>query len=360
MMELKINNKIISDNSPCFIIAEAGVNHATRINGIYQKSVERAKKLIDVAVESGADAIKFQTFKTDRLILKQSPSANYHKEAVGEDDDWYKRLERESLNEDDFKELFNYCKQKNIIFLSTPYEKESVDLLERINVPAYKISSGDITNLPLLEYISQKNKPIILSTGMSDLNEIEKAIEIIKQQGNNQIIILQCTANYPIKIEESNLNVIKTLKNTFGLITGYSDHTIGNLAVISAVSLGAKVIEKHITLNKNDFGPDHRMSLEPLELKEMINYIRETEKALGSFIKQPTKSEINNKNQLRKSIVTIKDIFQGSIITRDMIDIKRPGTGLSPKYFNEIIGKKLNKNINKDKIINYEDIEWNQ
>lgn len=355
---ISIGGKIIDENSPTFIIAEAGVNHATKINGIYQKSIERARRLIDAAIDGGADAIKFQTFNPQDLILHDALSAKYHKENMGGDHNWFESLEKESLSKEDFQEIISYCKSRNIIFLSTPYDFKSVDLLEELNVPAYKIASSDTNNIPLIRHIAKKGKPIILSTGMATLEEIEEGIKSIKEEKNDKIILLQCVANYPINIEECNLKVMKTLEKKFNCLVGYSDHSLGDYAPLIAVAAGAKIIEKHITLNKDDFGPDHRISLEPYELKKMVERIREIEKILGKGVKQPSYSEIDNIEKLRKSIVSTEDIKTGEIITKEMISIKRPGTGLPPKYLEKIIGKKTKLDIEKDKIIKYEDIEW--
>lgn len=346
--EIRINNKTISENSPVFIIAEAGVNH----NG----DIKIAKQLVEEAKNAGADAIKFQTYKTENIVLKSAEKAEYQKRTTGNGSQ-YEMLRKLELTKEDFRELANYAKIKGIIFLSTPSDKESVDLLCQLNVPLFKIGSSDITNFPLLKYVAEKRLPIVLSTGMSNLGEIEEAIKIIKDNGSKQIILLHCITNYPAKISNLNLRVINTLKSTFKLLVGFSDHSIGIYAAISAVSLGACVIEKHFTLSKDQQGPDHLASLNPNELREMIKAIRLIKKGLGNGLKIPTEDEEKIKKIARKSIVSKVNIPKGETISMDMLGVKRPGTGLSPKYLNIIIGRRAKEEIKKDKIINLKLLE---
>ena len=344
-MKLKIGDKLIGEEEPCFIIAEAGVNH----NG----SVELAKKLIDAAKDAGADAVKFQTFKAESVVVKDAQKAEYQKETTGEGSQ-YEMIKKLELTEEDFRELADYAEKKDIMFLSSPFDKESVDLLHELDVPAFKVGSGEITNLPLLRYIAKKGKPIILSTGMSTLGEIEEALDVIRSEGVEDIILLHCVSNYPARIEDVNLRAMGTLKQAFKLPVGFSDHTLGITAPIAAVALGACVIEKHFTLDRNLPGPDHKASLEPDELKEMVKDIREVEKALGNGIKKPTKEEEKIKKVARRSIVAKVDISKGAIITEDMLDVKRPGTGIEPKYLKFIIGRKTKEDIKKDDVIRFE------
>jgi len=344
-MKIRIEDKLIGEGKPCFIIAEAGVNH----NG----SVELAKKLIDAAKDAGADAVKFQTFKTENVVVKDAQKAEYQKETTGEGSQ-YEMIKKLELAEEDFRELADYAEKKDIMFLSSPFDKESVDLLHELDVPAFKVGSGEITNLPLLRYIAKKGKPIILSTGMSTLGEIEEALDVIRSEGVEDIILLHCVSNYPARIEDVNLRAMGTLKQAFKLPVGFSDHTLGITAPIAAVALGACVIEKHFTLDRNLPGPDHKASLEPDELKEMVKDIREVEKALGNGIKKPTKEEEEVKKVARKSIVAKVDISKGAIITEDMLDVKRPGTGIEPKYLKFIIGRKTKEDIKKDDVIRFE------
>jgi len=349
MKRVRIGDRFVGDGEPCFIIAEAGVNH----NG----DIELAKKLIDVAKEAGADAVKFQTFKAENVVIKHTPKADYQVENTKSNESQYDMLKKLELSEDEFRELYRYAKNKGIMFLSTPFDFESVDFLEELGVPAFKISSTDLTNLPFLEYIAEKGKPIILSTGMGTLGEIEEAVSAIKNAGNENIILLHCITSYPAKIESLNLRVIKTLKEAFKLPVGFSDHSLGIYAPIAAVALGAVVIEKHFTLDKNLPGPDHKASLNPEELREMIRGIRLIEKALGDGIKRPTSEEMKIKKVARRSIVAKVNIPRGAIITKEMIAFKRPGIGLPPKYYNEVIGKKARRDIKADELIHWWDLE---
>jgi N-acetylneuraminate synthase/N,N'-diacetyllegionaminate synthase len=344
MDKIKVGNKIIGDNQPVFIIAEAGVNH----NG----SLKLAKKLIKIASKAGADAVKFQTFSADRLVIKNAPKAKYQKISTDINESQYEMLKKLELSKEDHQKLINYSKKFNIIFLSTPYDKESVDLLKELNVPLFKISSGSLTDLPLIKYIAKINLPMIVSTGMATIEEISETIQTIKKM-NNKIILLHCTSNYPTRIIDVNLKAIQTLKLIFKLPVGYSDHTQGIIAPIAATALGARVIEKHFTLSKNLPGPDHKASLDPNELKKMIDSIRETEKILGKGIKKPVKSEMEIRRILRTSIVANIDIPKETVITERTLTIKRPGIGLTPKYMKKIIGKKAKKNIKKDELIKW-------
>lgn len=345
MKEIKIGKKIISKEPPCFIIGEVGVNH----NG----SFELAKKLVDVAKEAGVDAVKFQTFKAENIVTPDAKQAEYQIKNIGKKESQYEMLERLELSYSDFRKLKKYCDKKKIIFLSTPHSCEKdVDLVVEL-CPAIKVGSGDLTNLPILKYIAGKKLPIILSTGMATLDEIREAVETIKKQGNNKIILLHCTTNYPCPLEEVNLRAMKSLEREFNLPIGYSDHTSGIMVPIIAVSTGAIIIEKHFTLDKNLPGPDHKASLEPKELREMVEKIRETEKILGSAIKKPTKSEEKIKKVGRKSIVAKMDISKGEKITGTMLVIKRPGMGIPPKYINKIIGRKTKENIKADELISF-------
>jgi len=346
-MEIKIGNKLIGEGQPCFIIAEAGVNH----NG----SLELAKKLIDAAKESGSDSIKFQTFKSERIATADAEMAKYQKENTGKEEAQLEMLKRAELSYGDFRELKKYCDEKGIIFLSTPHScNEDVDLVAEL-CPAIKVASGDLTNIPLLKYIARKNLPIILSTGMSAMEEVENALEAVKKEGNDKIIILHCTNNYPCPINEVNLRAINTLKEKFKLPTGYSDHTEGINISTYAAAAGACVLEKHLTLDKNLPGPDHKASLEAEDLKEMVLAIRNLERALGDGVKKPAESELETAKIARKSLVAQKDIKKGEAIREGMITVKRPGTGIPPGKMNEIIGKKAARDIKKDSLFVWED-----
>jgi len=333
MKKIKIGNKLISEEELCFVIAEIGINH----NG----KIDLAKQLIDVAKKSGVDAVKFQTFKTENLVTSENQ---------------LKLLKKVELGHEDFKELKRYCNKKKIIFLSTPHTEDAIDFLEPL-VPAYKIGSGDLTNLPFLEKVAKKKKPIILSTGMANLKEIKEAVKTIKKAGNNKIILLHCTTSYPCPLEDVNLRAMLTLKKEFNLPVGYSDHTLGILVPIMAVAMGAKVIEKHFTLDKNLPGPDHKASLEPKEFKEMVKAIRNTERALGSEVKKPTRGEEKMKKFARKSIIAKTNIPKGEKIKKDMLIIKRPGIGIEPKYINKVIGKIARREIKKGSLIKFKDLK---
>jgi N,N'-diacetyllegionaminate synthase len=342
MFTVKIGNRMIGENQPCFIIAEAGVNH----NG----DIKLAKKLVDTAVEAGADAVKFQTFQAEALVTSAAEKAAYQKETTG-DGTQSEMLKKLELKEGDFKELAQYTNSRGIIFLSTPFDTGSVDLLAKLGVPAFKIPSGEINNFFLLQHIARQNKPIILSTGMSTLQEVKEAVKFLKKEGAKDIILLHCVTAYPAKIEDTNLKAMETMRRRFKLPVGLSDHTTGIHVPIAAVAMGACVIEKHFTLDKNMPGPDHRASLEPTELKEMVRAIRDITKALGDGLKRPTDAEEANKKIARRSLVAKVDISGGTVITGEMLDIKRPATGIEPKYINKVIGKKAGENIKAGEVL---------
>lgn len=346
-MKIKIGDKLIGKDNPCFIIAEAGVNH----NG----KLELAKKLVDVAKEAGVDAVKFQTFKTANLTTERAELTEYQERNIGKKESQLKMLKRLELSYENFKKLKKYCDKKKIIFLSTPHSKDAIDFLEPL-IPAYKIGAGDLTNLPFLEKIARKKKPIILSTGMATLTEVEGAVRTIKKAGNNKIILVHCTTNYPCPLKEVNLRAMLTLKKELGLPVGYSDHTLGVVVPIMAVALGAEVLEKHFTVDKSLPGPDHSLSLDSKELKEMVEIIRKTEIALGTDIKKPNKSEEKIKKIIRKSIIAKTGISKMTTITKNMLIIKRPGIGIEPKYLNKVIGKRAKKDIKKDTLIKFQDL----
>jgi len=329
-----------------FIIAEAGVNH----NG----SVDLAKKLIDVAVNSGADAVKFQTFKASSLVSKNAKKAQYQKENMNTvDDSQYSMLKKLELDTESHKELITYCDSKNIMFLSTPFDHESIELLNALGLQIFKIPSGEITNLPYLRHIGSLNKKVILSTGMANLGEIEDALDILKNSGTLQenITVLHANTMYPTPLEDANLKAMVTIGQAFDVAYGYSDHTLGIEVPIGAVAMGANVIEKHFTLDKNMKGPDHKASLEPYELEAMVKAIRNIELALGCSIKKPSPSEKPNMDIGRKSIIAKCNIKKGELFSEDNLTIKRPGNGISPMRWDEIIGTQSSKNYNEDEII---------
>lgn len=326
-----------------FILVEAGVNH----NGC----LETAKKMIQVAKDSGADAIKFQTFKAEKLVSKFAEKAEYQKNNTQIIESQLEMIKRLELTFEDFKELKEYCEELGILFLSTPFDFESIEFLKELKMEIWKIPSGEITNLPYLRKVGKIAKKIIISTGMCELFEIEEALNILKDSGVSDIAILHCNTEYPTPMKDVNLRAMQTLKKKFKQKIGYSDHTLGIEVPIAAVALGAEIIEKHFTLDKCMIGPDHKASLNPIELKNMIDSIRNIEVALGSADKFVTESELKNKNIARKSIVAKKNISQGEIFTEDNLTIKRPGNGISPMKWDEVIGKIAKKEFIEDELI---------
>ena len=332
------NNKMV------FIIAEAGVNHNGDIN--------LAKKLIDAAVEAGVDAVKFQTWKTELLVTQDAKQAEYQEENIGKEQFQYDMLKELELSYPEFIELKEYCDNKNIIFMSTPDEIESANFLTNIQ-DIFKIGSSEVTNLPYLRHIGSLQKKVILSTGMADIGEIEDALNVLVEAGTKKddITVLHANTMYPTPMEDVNLRAMVTIGKTFDVAYGYSDHTLGIEVPIAAVALGAKVIEKHFTLDKNMEGPDHKASLEPDELKAMVKAIRNIEIALGSSIKKPSKSEKPNMEVARKSIVASKPIKKGELFSEDNLTVKRPGNGISPMRWDEIIGTIAQKDYDVDELI---------
>jgi len=328
-----------------FIIAEAGVNH----NG----SKELAKKLIDVASEAGVDAVKFQTFKTENLVSKNAKKAQYQKETTDAQESQFDMIKKLELDTDTHHELIDYCKTKNIMFLSTPFDHDSIRLLDNLELSIFKIPSGEITNLPYLREIGALNKEVILSTGMADIGEIEDALDILVDAGTKKenITVLHANTMYPTPMQDVNLRAMKTIGNAFDIAYGYSDHTLGIEVDIAAVALGASVIEKHFTLDKTMDGPDHKASLEPDELVAMVKAIRNIEVALGNSVKRPSNSEKPNMKIARKSIVASCNIEKGEIFSIDNLAIKRPGDGISPMRWDEVVGTIAMKSYSKDELI---------
>jgi len=328
-----------------FIIAEAGVNH----NG----SIEIAKKLIDEASISGADAVKFQTFTAKNLVTKRAQKAKYQKRFKKKKESQYEMLKKLELDINTHKELIKYFKKKKIIFLSSPFDLESIDLLKNLGLDIFKIPSGEITNLPYLVHLGRLNKKLILSTGMSTINEIKDALHILIKSGTNKnnIKVLHANSEYPTPIEDVNLKAMLTIGNTFDIAFGYSDHTLGIEISIAAVALGASCVEKHFTLDRKFNGPDHKASLEPDQFKKMVRAIRNIEIAFGNGIKKPSKSEIHNIQLVRKSIVAKTKIKIGDILNENNLTTKRPGTGISPMKWEELIGTIAIKEYKKDDLL---------
>ena len=346
--EINIQGKNISILSPTFAIAEAGVNHGG--------DIAIAKQLIDLAVDVKADAVKFQTFKAENIALNHIEKAPYQKKTTNKNESQFNMLKKLEVTKKQNLELKSYCKEKNIIFLTTPYDEESLDELDELDLPAYKVASTDMTNLPLLKKIAKKGKPILLSTGMSYFSEVQIALECIYKY-NKDVVLLQCTANYPIRDDEANLNVLNTFKDNFDILLGYSDHTVGTGAAAFAIPMGASVVEKHFTLNKSAQGPDHKASLSPGELKEFVQLVRKVDVMMGSGIKKPILSETMTRASLQKCMVANCDIKKGGVFTEENIVAKRTGgKGISPIYYKDIIGKSTLIDLKENHILKFEEM----
>ena len=339
--KIKIGEKLIGENQPCFIIAEAGINH----NG----NIEKAMLLIQKAAEAGADAIKFQTHLPEKEMLKDGFTAEYVKSSL------FDLLKKVELSKKDHINLKKYAEKKGILFLSTPFSREAADLLEKIGVKAYKVGSGEMTNLPLLEHIVRKGKPMIISTGMSTFREVRETVNFVKRF-NNKFIILHCTSSYPAKYEDLNLRVIERLKKELKIPVGLSDNSIGIYTALTAIALGACVLEKHFTISRKWPGPDQKASIEPKELKELVQGVRAVEKALGST-KKITSDELPVKKMARESVVSLVDIPNGATIKKNMVWVKRPGTGIPAKYLNKIVGLRAKKSIKANQLIKWENLK---
>lgn len=326
-----------------FIIAEAGVNH----NG----SLEKAVKLVDVAKAAGADCVKFQTFKAEQVVSKYAEKAEYQRKQTGHRESQLEMIKKLELSYNDFLYLKAYCDKIGIEFLSTPFDLESIDFLEQLGLKRWKIPSGEITNLPYLIRIAEIKRPVILSTGMATLEEIKATVKVLIEYGANEITLLHCTTEYPAPFEEVNLNVLKTFQKEFNCAIGYSDHTQGIEIPIAAVAMGATTIEKHFTLDKNLEGPDHQSSLEPDELSAMVSAIRHVQVALGSFEKKPTPAEKKNIFIARKSIVAKRNINKGEFFNESNLAVKRPGNGISPMLWFDVMGKAAKRDFAEDELI---------
>lgn len=325
------------------IIAEAGVNH----NG----SFELAKKMVDAAKEAGVDYVKFQTFNPKKLVSKYAEKAEYQKETTGSDETQLQMLQKLTLTEDNFLSLRDYCKEVGVGFISTPFDLDNIAFLETFDMDFWKVPSGEVTNLPYLEAIARTKRKVVMSTGMCDMNEIQDAMEVLEKNGTTEITLLHCNTQYPTPYEHVNLSAMNSIKDAMHKEVGYSDHTQGIEVPIAAVAMGATVIEKHFTLDKNMEGPDHKASLDPTELKQMVRAIRNIEKAIGNGLKEPSSSELANKAVARKSIVASRDIEQGEVLSEENLTTKRPGTGISPMKWYEVIGKVASRDFSEDEMI---------
>jgi sialic acid synthase SpsE len=343
MATIKISNKLIGEKEPVFIIAEAGINH----NG----DVNIAKKMIDSAIVCGVDAIKFQTFTAKEFISDENEMFEYKSQGKEVKESALKMFERNEFSEEQWKEISDYCKEKGIIFFSTPQNLSNLELLLKIGVPAIKVGSDDLVNSPLLEEYSKKGLPMIISTGMAYLSEVDEAVRMIRKN-NKSLAILHCVSSYPADFEELNFRKIETLKIAFpDCVIGYSDHSEGTAASVIAVAVGAKIIEKHFTLDKNMPGPDHWFSADIKELERLVKEVRNTEKALGSSEIKPTEKEIKMRAPSYRSITAVQDIKKGDLLTKEKIAVKRPGTGLLPKFIPFVIGREAKQDIKKGELI---------
>jgi sialic acid synthase SpsE len=344
MKTIKLEKRLVGEGQPAYLIAEIGSN--------FDGSIKRAKMLIDLAKKSGADAVKFQSFKTDKIISREG----FEGMRVGFQSKWkkpvYQVYKDAEFPREWHKELFDYAKIKGVHFFSTPYDAEAVDILDKLNTPVFKIGSGDITWHEMIRYIAKKKKPIILGTGASTLVEVEEAIEVIRSEGNDDIVLLQCVTNYPSRLECANIKSMRMMADRFNLLVGYSDHTLGPIVPLGAVALGACIIEKHFTDNNKRIGPDHPFAMDSKHFKEMVDNIRLLEKALGSSTKEVYDDEKETVVLQRRCLRAAKNISKGTMITEDMIDILRPlGKGsLDPKYKDSIIGLKAKTDIRKGHI----------
>lgn len=348
MEQIRIDSYRIGSSVPCFIIAEAGVNH----NG----DIMLAKQLIDAAKQAGADAVKFQTFTAEKLVSVAAPKAAYQKRTTDAAESQFAMIKALELSREAHFELLDYCRQQEILFLSSPFDESTADFLEELGVQAFKVPSGEITNLPFLEHLARKEKPIILSTGMSTLAEVEAAVQAIQSTGDASIVLLHCVSNYPAAPADINLRAMITMQQAFSVPVGYSDHVPENEIAFAAVALGACVIEKHFTLDRQLPGPDHQASLEPSELKLLVQGIRKVESALGDGRKRPTASELDTANIARKSLVAARDILPGEYIVANMLTVKRPGTGLAPSFLSLLVGRKARVKIESDSLLALEDL----
>jgi N,N'-diacetyllegionaminate synthase len=334
---ISIGPRKVGEGEPCFIIAEAGVNH----NG----SLKMALELVDIAVKAGADAVKFQTFTAEKVCSPAASKATYQLQTTGIEESQLEMIKKLELPLEAFRELHAYCISNGILFLSTPFDYESADFLEDLGVPAFKIPSGEITNIPFVEHIARKGRPLIVSTGMSTHEEVANAVEAIRAAGNSQLVLLQCVSNYPARPSSINLRAMRTMAESFDVPVGYSDHTTGIEIGNAAVALGACIIEKHFTINCDLPGPDHRASLNPHELAAMVRSIRNIEAALGDGRKRPAPEEMNTAAVARRSLVAAHRIPAGTVVTEDLIAILRPGTGLPPAMRSQLLGQTARRDI---------------
>lgn len=343
-----IGGRLVGPGHPCFVIAEAGVNH----NG----ASDAARRLIDIAAAAGADAVKFQTFVADRLVIPGAPKARYQKETTGSSESQLDMLRRLELSKAAHRELFEVCADRGILFLSTPFDEESADFLEEMGVAAFKVSSGELTDLPFMDHIGRKGKPIILSTGMATLDEVQTALDTLVDAGCSEIVLLHCVSCYPAEPADVNLRAMETMAAAFHRPIGYSDHTLGIEVALASVAMGACVVEKHFTLDRASPGPDHRASLEPAELTALVRGIRTIEQAFGNGVKVPAQAERDIADVARKSVVAATHIPAGTILTRELLAVRRPGTGLRPALRDSLIGRRTAQEIQAGSLVTMDQI----
>lgn len=346
---VRIGDRNVGPGEVCYIIAEAGVNH----NG----DLKLAKQLVDVAVEAKADAVKFQTFKAERVARADAPKAEYQEQTTGRAESQLEMIKSFELPPEAFGALQSHCRHRGITFLSTPYDHESVDLLDSLGVPAFKIASAEMVNLPMLRYIARKGRPIFMSTGMSDLGEVESSVRAVWSCGNRQLVLLHCVSNYPAKLEEVNLRAMGTLAQAFQVPVGYSDHTLGIEVALASAALGACVIEKHFTLDRAMPGPDHRASLDPAGLAAMVAGIRTVELAMGNGIKTPADSEKANQAVMRRGLYARRSLNPGEVLQEEDLIALRPAKGLSPQFIDQIAGRKLRRRLSSGSPLTWSDLE---
>lgn len=343
------SSALFDPRAPCVLIAEAGVNH----NG----DLDLARRLVDVAADAGADAVKFQTFRAEKVASPAAPKADYQRLTTNPEESHGDMLRRLELAPEAHRELWDHCRARGLAFLSTPFDPESCDLLDELEVPAFKIASGEITNLLLLEHVARKGRPVILSTGMSDLEEVAQAVVVLSRAGCARPVLLHCVSTYPADPADANLRAMETLRRAFDLPVGFSDHTAGLAVALAAAALGARVIEKHFTLDRTLPGPDHRASLEPLELAELVAGIRAVEASLGTGIKAPQPSEANTRQVARRSLIAAQEIPSGTVLERGHLDALRPGTGIPPIDLDRVVGRRTRASLRAGQMITWEDLE---
>lgn len=345
---IRIGTKTIDANSPVFIIAEIGVNH----NG----DLDLAKTMVTEAKRCGADCVKFQTFKADRVVTHDAPKAHYQMHTTNPEQSQLKMLEAVELSHEQHRQIMAHAKNEDLVFMSTPYNREDVDFLEGLDVPAYKLASISCAEPSFIEYVAATGKPVILSTGMATLSEVDGAVRALRNTGNHQVIVLQCTTNYPSRVEDANIRAMVTMGDALSTWVGYSDHTENDIACIMSVALGARLIEKHFTTDQHLPGPDHSSSSTPDAFCNLVSRIRQAEQILGDGLKQPCEIEITNSTGMRRSLVAASNIEKNAIITDEMITLKRPATGMNPSLYHHVIGKRAAKHLARDKQITMDDI----